>query len=141
VEGEGTGEDTTGEGEGEVTYLEVMLCPEMVVGAVRMVEEATGVGEVEEWEVTTKGREVSPPEDSEEVEEVEVAVLWRLSLVPEAYRVSDLARRKVSSSPSWSLSRNAFCCGVAELLRDHARPLLGRRCPPSWLARSFATSR
>lgn len=139
MEGEGTGGDTTGEEEAEVTYLGVMLCPEMVVGAVRMVEEATAVGAVEEWEVTMKGREASPPEDSEEVEEV-VVVLWRLSSVPEAYRMSDLARRKVSSSRRRSLSRNASCYGV-EQPQHHARPLPGRRWPPSWPARSFATSR
>jgi hypothetical protein len=75
VGGVGTVGDTTMEEEAEVTYLEVVLCPGMVVGADHKVEGATGVGAVGEGEVTTRGQEVSPLEDSEVVEQVEVAVL------------------------------------------------------------------
>jgi hypothetical protein len=87
VVAEGIRVDTTKEVVAEVTYLEVMLCLEMVVEAVRMVEEATVEVAVEELEVRMMGREVSPLEDSEVVVEVAVGVLWRLSLVPEACRV------------------------------------------------------
>lgn len=75
VGGVGTVGDTTMEEEAEVTYLEVMLCPGMVVGASHTAEGVTGVGAVGESEVTTRGQEVCPPEDSEVVEEVAVAVL------------------------------------------------------------------
>jgi hypothetical protein len=43
-------------------------------GEVRTAEVAMEVGVVEEWEVTTRGREVSPPEEAEVVVEAEAAL-------------------------------------------------------------------
>jgi hypothetical protein len=69
VEAEGTVADTTGAEEAEATCLEVVTYPETEGGATRTVEVAMEVGVEVEWEVMTKGPEVSLP-----VEAVEVVV-------------------------------------------------------------------
>lgn len=74
MEEEGTAGDTTEAGEAGAAYPEVVTYPEKEVEEVRKVEVAMEVGAVEEWEVTTEEREVSPPVEAEVNEEVEAVL-------------------------------------------------------------------